>query len=66
MYDAPKAIAVSELLKKADPITAPKLTVLHYARPYEDEPSHWMANQVVKALKNAVKELEVAQVVLPS
>lgn len=66
MYRSPQAIAVSELLKKADPVTAPKLTVVHHAKPYEDEATHWVANQVVRALQEHVKELEVAQVVLPT
>ena len=60
-----RGIHIDEL-RKADPVTAPKVTLLQADRAYVDEESHWMANQVARAMQTNTEEMEVADVSLPA
>lgn len=60
-----RGIHVDEL-RKADPVTALKVTVLQAERSFVDEATHWACSQVVRAMQSATEEMEVAEIALPA
>lgn len=60
-----KGIPIASILAKADPIEAPKLTVVRGLQSFEDSDSNKLADLLVRRMKDAEPELEVADIYLP-